>query len=528
MKRTRWISALLALIFVLGAFSSCTSGGEGTATTDAGSTAEAPTEVPTENVTEAQTTAGGYVVGSPEDQFYNHYYGVGKVKDPINAGVMGLISCCEYYNDTMKASSKTGKKWVYSNSSTYVPQKGYFDDMVKSGKTGANCASPVNWAFIDMGIMPSSLRFYGGSSGEFANYGAVALFVEPICDITDYTGKGLQFKDLYQQGKVKAGDIFLCKHHTFIYRGDGTFYAAGHDGAWHTDNSASTEDERKAVFDNWILSFAQCSDYEYTIYFQLRIKDEFVPKYFRDETGAVVENPLFDPENTLIYDYSKGYSYDTSGRENVLIDTKFSKSNGFNLSKLSDAARLTDGQLYYDNTTLTYCDCQMSGGAGYASAPTYWFDANGKQSAVKDETHKYLCGFWVALDEVSRVDSFSIYSQAVGASSGTPIGDIDGFDILVSTDGKNWTVAYSITEASCKDKWQKITDEKNINAKGNAMGHYLDAKFTSGAVEAKYIMFALTECRCIHEAAAVKYGYSTLTSSANYFRISEIQVYSAK
>ena len=170
----------------------------------------------------------------------------------------------------------------------------------------------------------------------------------------------------------------------------------------------------------------------------------------------------------------------------------------------------------------------MSGGSGYAVAPKYWFDANGNRSDVRDEKHKYLCGFYTELADIKKVDGFSVFSQNVGASSGTPIGDIDGFDILVSVDGQNWTVVYSVENATAGGKWTDVTDKKNFSSKDHNMTHYIKGDFDGGAVEAKYIMFALTAPRSQDAEGAKKYGYSILASSADYFRLSEIQVYEAK
>lgn len=508
-------------------------GSESGSESESESESHGDSESASETATDSEKASGSET--SPSDsatsaaeKYRTDNFAAGKLKESVSDGVLGLISCCDYYNYRMKLGASKGEKWVYSNSSTYVPQRGYFDDMVTSGKFGANCASPLNWAFIDMGIMPSSLRFYGGSSGEFANRTSVEKYVEPVCEIYDYSNQNIDFKTLLAQGKIKAGDIFLAKHHTFIYRGDNTFYAAGHDGDWHTDNTASTEDERHAVFDSWICDMSSNSNYSCRVYFHLRLKEGFVPKYYRNAKGVLVENPAYDASSSLIYNPSDYWSYENFGRENVLGGVSFSKSKGFNLAKLADPKNLTDGQVYYDNTTLTYSDIRMSGGSGYAVAPKYWFDANGNRSDVRDEKHKYLCGFYTELADIKKVDGFSVFSQNVGASSGTPIGDIDGFDILVSVDGQNWTVVYSVENATAGGKWTDVTDKKNFSSKDHNMTHYIKADFDGGAVEAKYIMFALKAPRSQDAEGAKKYGYSILASSADYFRLSEIQVYEAK
>lgn len=458
--------------------------------------------------------------------FYTDNFAKGAISEHVSPAVMALLSCCEYYVDTMKKSTAEGKKWVYSNSSTYVPQTGYFDDMVKSGKCGANCTFPANWSLRDMGVMPASLKFYCDKDGNFVGYNSVIRYLEPVCEITDLRSENVTFKDLYEAGKVKPGDIFLANpQHTFIYRGDQTFYATGHDAKWHSDPTAPTEDPQKAVFEEWIMPMATNKNYNYRISYVIRLKDDFIPQFYRNAEGKLVENPMYDPATSLVFKPSDYLCYDTNGRDNILAGAFFNVSNGFNLKKFSPAGNITDDQIYYDNTTLTYTDIQFNGGNEYALNPTYWFDANGNRSEVKDETHKYLCGFWTQLDKTYKVDSFALYTQNVGATSGTRIGDIDGFDILVSTDGYNWTVVYSIERASAEDKWSYITDEKNLSPQGVIMTHYILADFTTGPVEASYVMFALTCGRTQDVAGAEKYGHSIAATSATYFRVAEFQVY---
>ena len=517
-KISAFLSLLLAIVMLMSALVSCGNTGSGTDTSAADtSTADI---AGSDESTAPESTVDPEVAA--RDEFYNNNFATGIISEDINPGVMALLSCCEYYNATMKAGTAAGQKWVYSNSSTYVPQAGTFDSMVEKAKYGANCASPVNWAFIDMGIMSKSLRFYGGSTGNFANYNAVIAFLDPVCEIFDRFDNPKEFKDLYAAGEVKAGDIFLCKHHTFIYRGDGTFFAAGHDGKWHTDPKANTEDDRKAVFEEWVLTFDECCNYTYTCYYQIRLKDNYIPQFYRNKEGALVENPMWSPEKSTTYDYQAHFCFDTFGKENVLLGTTFSHTeNSFNIGKLSDKANLTDGQLYYDNTTMTYCDIKFTDMA-------LRFNANGEKGS-KSAGYKYIGGMYTVLDEVAKVDSFSLWQQATGASSGGYVGGIDGFDILVSLDGKEWTVVYSITEAACENKWKLVDDEKNRNMQGNMMCSYIMADFTTGPVDAKYIMLALTDGRCQHAGKLTRLGIDALTgSSAPFFRLSEFQVYAAE
>ncbi len=250
------------------------------------------------------------VVDSAMELFLKDNYAAGLVSDEVNLGVLAMLSSLEYFNDRMVYGSKElGEKWVYSNSGTYAKQTGYFDDMLKSSKKGGNCASPVNWALCEMGIVPKNDRFYGGSTGNFKSYsGDAEEYLAPYVEVINMYDSPVTFKELYKAGKVKAGDIFLCKHHTFVYRGDESFYAAGHDGAWHTDPTANTEDDRKAVFDNWVLAFDEVSEtgekvsgkynanYNYKVYYIVRLRDDYVPAKYRNADGVLVDNPMVEAQ----------------------------------------------------------------------------------------------------------------------------------------------------------------------------------------------------------------------------------------
>ena len=74
------------------------------------------------------------------------------------------------------------------------------------------------------------------------------------------------------------------------------------------------------------------------------------------------------------------------------------------------------------------------------------------------------------------VDSFSVYSSGI-------IYGVDGFDILLSTDGKNWTVAYTGEKLASGLKYEKV----------DATTDKITASFAKA--EAKYVMFALTAPR---------------------------------
>ena len=550
MKKTGFLAVILAVCMLSGAFVSC-----GVPSTPADSDAsdsvqQATDAIPDESTapdsaaetdvqTEDDITAEAAEMTAAEKFRYDNFANgklSDKLLDSVNPGVLALLSCCMYYESELQRGISLGQKWVYSNSSTYVPQNGTFESMVASGKYGANCAMPQAWAFIDLGIVQNGKHIYGSSTGEMANFSSLGKYIGAVCTLTSWEGS-VKFNELYTRGEIQPGDIFLAKSHTFIYMGDNKFLAAGHDGHWHTDSSANTEDSRKAVFDSWVYDMTSCTDYTYTVYWQIRFKDDYVPRFYRNSEGKLVSNPLYDASKNIeykqgvspetpevIYKVEQNQVYDTSGRTNVLQGITPSASNGFNMSKINNASNMTDGQLYYDNTTKTYADCVILGGNAYASNPTYWFEANGEKSATKDGTHKYLCGIKFNLSKVTEVDSFSIYTQAVGASTNKPFGDIDGFDVLVSEDGVNWQVAYSIENAMCEGKWTDTNDEKNKASTGYYMCHYIRADFDR-TYSAKYVMLAITQPRTQTAAKEGVGTYSLCDGSLHYFRVSEFQVY---
>lgn len=538
MKKTSFTSlaalllALLTLILPFGLTSCADQGDPAGSGSPADSQTAAPEQTsgetePAPTETEAATEPSAPASALRAENFANGILS-DKLLDSVNPGVLSLLSMCTYYDSVMKSTTKEGKKWVYSNSSTYVPQSGTFDSLVKSGKVGTNCAMPQGWALIDLGIVPNGKHFYGDSAGGLANLSSLGKYLSPVATITSWEGT-VKFSTLYNRGDVMPGDIFYAKGHTFIYLGDEKFMAAGHDGDWHTDNSAPTEDSRHAVFENWICDMKSNSDWSYTVYWQVRFKDEYVPRFFRNKAGELVANPDFSqavnieykagksPEQAeVIYKVERFTVYDDSGRTNVLQDVSFGTSQAFNLGKFAPPANLTDGQLYYDNTEATYTDIKLNDiNARYNAA--------GKPGTGDD--YKYICGFYGDIGSVKKVDGFSLYSQAVGASSGTPIGDIDGFDILVSTDGVNWTVVYSVTEAASGGKWIATTEAKNKSSKGYPMCHYIRADFD--AVDARYVMFALTDPRTQKAPAEGVAAYDNLTT-INYFRFAEFQMYEKK
>ena len=198
---------------------------------------------------------------------------------------------------------------------------------------------------------------------------------------------------------------------------------------------------------------------------------------------------------------------------NLLYGKSLAKTESFGLSTISNPANQTDGKYVYDkDSKSTYTDFKMtfskSQCADYTSI-SQLYDAKGQLSA----DGKYLCGFWFELDEAARIDSFAIYNSGVTY-------DIDGFDILVSMDGENWTVAWSGEKLASGLKYEKV----------DATTNKLTASFD--AVETKYVMFALTAPRSRDGSGVAafneKYGVvAEVNANPHYFRIVEFEIYEA-
>lgn len=221
--------------------------------------------------------------------------GSGDTSSPANGeklnGPDALIACGDYYNSKLESAVKKGEKWVYSNSSKYVKQSGTFEQMLnyKTGIRGGNCASIANWAYRDMGIMGKGDKFHCQSDGIHWG-GNAEEKVKKNCKIINVKSTKKSFQTLVKEGVIKKGDVILGSGHTYVYRGDGTVFASGHDAKWHSDHSVKTEDSRKAVFETWVRKYKGTYDATFKPYYIVRIKDSFVPKYYRDSKGKLVKN----------------------------------------------------------------------------------------------------------------------------------------------------------------------------------------------------------------------------------------------
>ena len=202
------------------------------------------------------------------------------------------MACGNYYNSVLEEAVENGEKWVYSNSSKYVAQSGSFEKMLAGKIRGGNCASIANWAYRDMGIISSSEKFYGDGNGNIRNYNSGSTKLKSKLDkyCTIINGKKKSFGTLMDEGKIEVGDVIIGKGHTYVYRGNGTVFASGHDAKWHKDKSVKSDDSNKAVFESWVRKYKGTYDERFKVHYIIRVKDSFVPKYYRDEDGNLVKN----------------------------------------------------------------------------------------------------------------------------------------------------------------------------------------------------------------------------------------------
>jgi len=435
-----------------------------------------------------------------KDQFRYDNFADGRLPDSLldsmNGGALAFASNLMYYEWRLQKGIERGEKWILSESEDVLPQTTAFDKLLTEGKYGANCFMLANWAFYDMGITKEGTKFYGAAEGEFGGADTVGKYIGAVCNIITW-GERYNFSELGSYGHCTPGNIFLCSGHTYIYLGDGKFIASGNDSSNYTDDNGNV------FYKSWVVTSAPSTNITYQIVF----KDEYVPKNYRNVQGKIVSNPLYNEATSIEYKEgvsseklltTKGkinkdtFGYYDGNRTNVLANSSFTKQQGFRLKSITGADNLVDTQIYYDGTTDSYAEFKLLGEYNDYKNPTKWYDANGNVSETKDETHKYFGAFYTSIEETKTVNGFALYSQNL-TKSGEEIKDIEGFDILVSEDGKNWNVVYSLTDSTTSNVWKSITDEKALSSKGDPTTHYIEADFEE--VNAKYIMFAITQPR---------------------------------
>lgn len=195
---------------------------------------------------------------------------------------------------------------------------------------------------------------------------------------------------------------------------------------------------------------------------------------------------------------------------NLLSGKTVDSGSWFGIKRINDSASGTDGIKTYDPNSK-YMDVALS----FTKAEVNKYTTLAKKylpNGQLDAAGKYLCGFWYKLDSTEKVASFKLYNTAT-------LMDIEGFDILVSKDGKNWTVVYSAEDLVTDLKYEQVDSNTNM----------FGASFAP--TEANYVMFALTAPRSRNATATAgfnaKYGKSVSGPNDNphFFRIVEFEVF---
>ena len=223
---------------------------------------------------------------TPEEEFRKNNYG--DYQPDTSVAALTMIGMCSYYNDRMKAD---GDKW-YDTNLTSFSAADTFSQGINASRKGTNCNTLLNWSWADMGLKSgSSSLLYGDKNHRVHAYnsGSTSLqgTVDSHCSVS-YTG-GTKFKTLVSQGKVKPGDMLFGKIHTFIYRGEGTVFASAGDARCHHEG-------KKLVMDDFVNGSASY-DWNQKVYYLIRFNDDCIPRYYRDKTGALVENPMYTAEH---------------------------------------------------------------------------------------------------------------------------------------------------------------------------------------------------------------------------------------
>ena len=239
-----------------------------------------------QNVVEVDIAPKGCTKGKGVERlrkFYaDKYDGIklyGKVDTSLPFGVQVLQSNLNYYETALQALKKQGKKWQYSVGGGINNFMWAFDDIVNYQPYRSSCCSSAqNWIVKDFGEK---------SRTDFCT----------VININEaYT-----FKQLYESGKIRKGDLIYGVRydngkaimHEYINYDFTTTFDTGHgSGGWHSDPSIKHSDPRKAVFDTFMNPMKTSFSYTgYKIRKIFRIRNDYVPKYYRNEKGILTKMP---------------------------------------------------------------------------------------------------------------------------------------------------------------------------------------------------------------------------------------------
>ena len=213
---------------------------------------------------------------------YTSSHGVklyGKVDTTLPFGVQVLQSNLNYYEAAMQALKKQGKKWQYSVGGGINNFMWAFDDIVNYQPYRSSCCSSAqNWIVKDFGEKNRT----------------------DFCTVININ-EASTFQQLYESGKIRKGDMLYGVRydngraimHEYINYDFTTTFDTGHgSGGWHADASIRHSDPRKAVFDTFMNPMkTSFSYYGYKIRKIFRIRNDYVPGYYRNEKGILTKMP---------------------------------------------------------------------------------------------------------------------------------------------------------------------------------------------------------------------------------------------
>lgn len=245
------------------------------------------TAIVTAKVRRKELTCEVTVYLTAEQQFRKNNYG--EYQPDTSIAALAMLGMCDYYNDVMKADNA---RWYDTNLTSFSPLD-TFEQERKAKHQGANCNSLLNWSWSDMGIKPGSgTKLYGDSSSKVHGYNSSNKHLKSLVDscCTVISTHGATLRTMVHKGQVKPGDMLFMKIHTYIYRGEGTVFASAGDAKCRRKG-------KDLIFLNWING-SSSYDWKRRTSYLIRFKDDFIPRYYRDKSGEVLENPMYTEKQT--------------------------------------------------------------------------------------------------------------------------------------------------------------------------------------------------------------------------------------
>lgn len=231
-----------------------------------------------------ELTARVAVYLTPEEEFRVTNYGPYQPED-ASVAALAMLGMCDYYNDWIKASGDT---W-YDTNLTSFSSKDTFQEAISARNKGADCTCLLNWSWVDMGLKSgSATTLYGmRDSGDIHGYNggnhSLRSLVDSCCNV--YYADEEKTSTLESRGELRSGDMLFMPLHTFIYRGKGTVFASAGD-------SHCRRVGRDIIILDCINGYSSYN-WRKRITYVMRFRDDYIPRYYRNKEGEVVENPMY-------------------------------------------------------------------------------------------------------------------------------------------------------------------------------------------------------------------------------------------